>query len=60
VLVNYRYPWGDRRELRSAYVEQLMISKERCLLTGLRGSKPGKNPATKSPARRRTPSRVTP
>lgn len=34
VLVNYRYPWGDRPKLRAAYIEQLMASKERCLLRG--------------------------
>jgi AcrR family transcriptional regulator len=49
VLVSYRYPWGNRTELRAAYIEQLMLSKEQCLLTGGR-SKPGKNPATKARA----------
>jgi len=39
VLVNYRYPWGDRAELSAAYVEQLMICKEECLLRGLGGSR---------------------
>jgi AcrR family transcriptional regulator len=34
VLVNHRYPWGDLAELRAAYVEQLMICKEQCLLRG--------------------------
>jgi AcrR family transcriptional regulator len=34
VLMNYRYPWGDRAELRATYIEQVMLCKEQCLLRG--------------------------
>jgi hypothetical protein len=34
VLMGYRYPWGNRGELRATYVEQLMLCKEECLLRG--------------------------
>jgi AcrR family transcriptional regulator len=33
-LMAYRYRWGDWAEFRAAYVEQLMASKEQCLLRG--------------------------
>jgi AcrR family transcriptional regulator len=34
VMMRYRYPWGDRAELRATYIEQMMLCKEQCLLRG--------------------------
>ena len=34
-LINRRYPWSDRETLRAAYIEQIVMTVERCLLLGL-------------------------
>ena len=34
VLMNYRYPWGNRAELRATFIEHLMLCKKECLLHG--------------------------
>jgi AcrR family transcriptional regulator len=34
-LVNRRYPWSDRDTLRAAYIDQIVMTVERCLLFGL-------------------------
>lgn len=33
-LVNRRYPWSDARRLRAAYIEQIVVAVEHCLLFG--------------------------
>lgn len=33
-LINQRYPWSDRHRLRSAYIEQIILTVERCLRLG--------------------------
>ncbi len=36
-LVNQRYPWSERAQLRGAYIEQIIATMERCLLLGPSG-----------------------
>lgn len=40
-LVNHRYPWAEQQKLRTAYVEQVLLSVERCLLDGPGRPRPG-------------------
>lgn len=34
LLINRRYPWGDRAVLRATYIEQIVAAVERCLRDG--------------------------
>lgn len=37
LMVNRRYPWGDRAVLRATYIEQIVATVERCLRDGPAG-----------------------